>query len=146
MNNTDSDNFELASLRARAMAFVIDDLLVTFIIIAIFWDNITNVGNSVDGMAYLMKVEIVVPLITLKVLYHTFFVWYYGATVGKIITKTRVVDFESLDRISLFASLLRAIGRVISEWFVYIGFILAFFTDGKRSFHDFAGKTLVVNA
>ena len=128
------------------MAFVIDDLLVTFIIIAIFWDKITGMGNNVDGMVYLMKVEIVVPLITLKVLYHTFFVWYYGATVGKIITKIRVVDFNTLGRVGLVTSLFRAIGRVISEWFLYLGFLVAFFTDGRRSFHDFTGKTLVVNA
>ncbi len=146
MDNTNSDNFQLATFTSRAMAFVIDDLLVTFIIIAIFWDKITGMGNNVDGMVYLMKVEIVVPLITLKVLYHTFFVWYYGATVGKIITKIRVVDFNTLDRVGLVTSLLRAIGRVISEWFLYIGFLVAFFTDGRRSFHDFTGKTLVVNA
>ncbi|UTJ05210.1 RDD family protein [Arcobacter roscoffensis] len=145
MQNNSSQDLQLATLSSRAMAFVIDDLLVTFLVIAMFWDKITNAGNSMESMVYLMKVEIVGPLIMLKVVYHTFFVWYYGATIGKIITKIRVIDYNTLGRISIFSSLLRAIGRVFSEWFVYIGFIIAFFNDGKRTFHDYTGKTLVVN-
>lgn len=146
MQNSNSNDLELASLRSRAFAFVIDDLLVTVIVMAIFWDKIVNAGNNMDAMMYLMKVEIVAPLIILKVLYHTIFVWYYGATVGKIITKIRVIDFNHLGRISIFSSFLRAVGRVFSEWFLYIGFLIAFFNDGKRTFHDITGKTLVVNA
>lgn len=146
MQNSNSNDLQLASLRSRAFAYVIDDLIVTFIIIAIFWDKITNAGNNMDAMMYLMKVEIVAPLILLKVLYHTLFVWYYGATVGKIIAKIRVIDFNTWDRISFFSSFLRAVGRIFSEWFIYIGFLIAFFNDGKRTFHDITGRTLVVNA
>jgi uncharacterized RDD family membrane protein YckC len=30
--------------------------------------------------------------------------------------------------------------------FFYIGFIFAFFNDGRQTFHDKIGRTLVVNA
>ena len=141
-----SDNLQLASMRSRALAYVIDDLLVTIIIIMIFWESISALSHDMDAMMYLLKAELVTPLIFLKVIYHTFFVWYYGATVGKIVVKIRVIDSNEWGRVSMFSSFLRAVGRIFSEMFFYIGFLIGFFNDGRRTFHDFTGKTLVVNA
>ena len=141
-----SDNLQLASMRSRALAYVIDDLLVTIIIIMIFWESISDLSHDMDAMMYLLKAELVTPLIFLKVIYHTFFVWYYGATVGKIVVKIRVIDANEWGRVSMFSSFLRAVGRIFSEMFFYIGFLIGFFNDGRKTFHDFTGKTLVVNA
>ena len=141
-----SDNLQLASMRSRALAYVIDDLLVTIIIIMIFWESISALSHDMDAMTYLLKAELVTPLIFLKVIYHTFFVWYYGATIGKIVVKIRVIDANSWGRVSMFSSFLRAVGRIFSEMFFYIGFLIGFFNDGRKTFHDFTAKTLVVNA
>lgn len=143
-NNT--NNLQLASMRSRALAYVIDDLLMTFIIMVIFWDNIVSVSNDVDAMMQLMKIELVTPLIILKIIYQTFFVWYFGGTIGKIILKIRVIDADTWNRVSIFSSFLRAGGRIFSEMFFYIGFLIGFFNDGRKTFHDITGKTLVVNA
>jgi len=140
-----TNDLQLASMRSRAIAFVIDDLLVTVIIMVIFWDKISAASNDMDMMMYVMKAELVTPLIFLKVLYHTLFVWYYGATIGKIITKIRVIDANSWQRVSIFSSFLRAVGRIFSEMFFYVGFLVGFFNDGRKTFHDITGKTLVVN-
>ena len=86
------------------------------------------------------------PFIVLKVVYHTFFVWYFGATIGKIVAKIRVIDVNSWDRVSLFSSFLRAVGRIFSEMFFYVGFLIGFFNEGRKTFHDITGRTLVVNA
>lgn len=145
MQNNNED-LQLASMRSRAFAFVIDDLLVTFIVLVIFWENIVAAQDNIDAMMYLVKVDLVMPLIILKVVYQTFFVWYYGATIGKIITKIRVIDGNSWDRVSLFSSFLRSGGRIFSEMFFYVGFLIGFFNDGRKTFHDITGKTLVVNA
>ena len=77
-----SSNLQLASMRSRALAYLIDDLLVTIIIMMIFWESISAVSEDMDAMMYLLKTELVTPLIILKILYHTFFVWYFGATIG----------------------------------------------------------------
>jgi len=146
MNNSNTNDLQLASLRSRATAFVIDDLLVTAIVLIIFWDNIVAVSNDMNAMMYFMKNDLVMPLILLKVVYQTVFVWYYGATVGKIITKIRVIDSNTWGRVSIFSALLRSFGRIISEMFFYIGFLVGFFNDGRKTFHDITGKTLVVNA
>ena len=140
-----SNNLQLASMRSRAFAFVIDDLLVTAIIMIIFWESIVALSSDMEAMMFLMKTDLVMPLIALKVIYHTFFVWYYGATVGKIIAKIRVIDVNSWGKVSLFSSFLRSIGRIFSEMFFYVGFLIGFFNEGRRTFHDITGKTLVVN-
>ncbi len=145
MQQNNTENLQLASMRSRALAYVIDDFLITFIIMIVFWESIVTVSNDSDALMNLMKVELVTPLIILKIVYQTFFVWFYGATIGKIIAKIRVIDVDSLGRVSMFSSFLRAVGRIFSEMFFYIGFLLGFFNDGRKTFHDITGKTLVVN-
>ncbi len=143
-NNT--ENLQLSTIFSRIFAAIIDEILVSVIIMFIFWSNISSVANNTEEMMYLISVQIVPPLIMLKVVYHTFFVWYYGATVGKIFMKIRVIDANNWGKTTFFSSFLRAVTRVASEWFLYIGFLIAFFNDGRKTLHDFLGRTLVVNA
>ena len=141
-----SNNLQLASMRSRALAYIIDDLLVTLIIIMIFWESIYAISEDTEALMYLLKAELVTPLIIIKIIYHTFFVWYFGATIGKIVAKIRVIDANEWGRVSIFSSFLRAVGRIFSEMFFYVGFLIGFFNDGRKTFHDITGKTLVVNA
>ncbi|CAM3468188.1 RDD family protein [Arcobacter aquimarinus] len=142
-NNT--NNLQLASMRSRAFAYVIDDLILTVIVMVIFWGKISAVSHDMEALMFLLKTDLVMPLITLKVLYHTFFVWYYGATIGKIVAKIRVIDAGHWGRVSIFSAFLRAVGRIFSEMFFYVGFLIGFFNEGRKTFHDITGKTLVVN-
>ena len=141
-----SDNLQLASMRSRALGYVIDDFLVTIIIMMIFWEDIISVSQDMDALMYLLKAELAFPLIMLKVIYQTFFVWYYGATIGKIVVKIRIIDVNDWGRVSIISSFLRAVGRIFSEMFFYIGFLIGFFNNGRKTFHDIIGRTLVVNA
>ncbi|MDX4059224.1 RDD family protein [Aliarcobacter skirrowii] len=140
-----SENLQLASMRSRAFAFVIDDLIVTLLISLVYWDSIVAAGNNTEALISLLS-TLVLPLLVLKIIYHTFFIWYYGQTLGKRLAKVRVIDANHWGRVTLFQSFLRSVGRVISELFYYIGFAIAFFNDGRKTFHDFTGKTLVVDA
>lgn len=140
------NTLQLASMRSRALAYMIDDFLVTIIVMIAFWQNIVTLSNDPDAMMEFIKNDLVLPLIILKIIYQTFFVWYYGATIGKIVAKIRVIDANELSRVSVFNSFLRAVGRIVSEMFFYIGFIIGFLNNGRKTFHDITGKTLVVNA
>ncbi len=146
MQQNSIENLQLASMRSRALAYIIDDFLMTLLIMMIFWESIIAVSSDADAMMQLMKVELVMPLIILKIIYQTFFVWYYGATIGKIIVKIRIIDADSWGKISMFSSFLRAVGRIFSEMFFYIGFLVGFFNEGRKTFHDITGKSLVINA
>lgn len=143
MNNT--DNLELATIRSRTLAFVIDDFLITFIVIAMYWNTISSTGDDLATLLLIMN-EFVWQVLFLKFIYQTFFVWYYGATIGKIVAKIKVIDYNHFGRVSIFTAMTRSILRIISEMFFYIGFIFAFFNDGRQTFHDKIGRTLVVNA
>jgi len=141
-----TNDLQLASIRSRATAFVIDDLLVTAIVLIIFWNNIMAVSNDINAMMIFIQTDLVMPLIFLKFVYQSIFVWYYGATVGKIVAKIRVIDSNTWGKVSLASAILRSVGRIFSEMFFYVGFLIGFFNDGRKTFHDLTGKTLVVNA
>ncbi|QOG11386.1 RDD family protein [Arcobacter sp. FWKO B] len=144
-NQNDSNNLELASFGARIKAFIIDDLLVTFIIALIFWDNIVAQGDDFVAVMAVIN-SYLVPIILLKIVYHTFFVWYYGATIGKYVAKIKVIDYDDFGKVGFINALVRSFTRILSEMFFYLGFIYAFFNDGRQTFQDKLGKTLVVNA
>ena len=143
-NQVDIDNLELASSRSRIRAFIIDDLAITLIVMLMMWDQISASNGDFVIILTLLNGAFL-QVISLKFIYQTFFIWYYGATVGKMISKIKVIDFDNFGRVSLFNAILRSMGRILSEMMFYIGFIIAFFTDSKQTFHDKMGRTLVVN-
>jgi len=149
MNNEfeqiNTDDLQLASMKSRVKAFVIDDLSITFLVIAILWDKISSANGDILSSMMIMN-EAFFQIIILKFIYQSFFIWYYGATIGKLISKIRVIDFENYGRVSLMNSCIRSAGRIISEAVFYVGFFLAYFGDSRQTFHDKFGKTLVVNA
>ncbi|NQY20896.1 MAG: RDD family protein [Campylobacteraceae bacterium] len=145
MKETNSNNLELASMKARIQAFVIDDVLITFLIVALFWEMFTDSNANIEEVMLVMN-DFVYQVIFIKFIYHTFFVWYYGATLGKQFAKIKVIDNDTLGNITLLNAAFRSFARVISEMFFYIGFVLGFFNDGKRTFHDFMARSVVVNA
>lgn len=131
--NIDINSLALATNRSRAVAFVIDDILITLVAIVVLWDNLAGLQN--EAMIVLVQ-ENLYKIIFIKFVYHALFVWYYGATIGKIIMKIRVIDFKTYKNITLLKSVTRSVGRVISEFYFYIGFTIAFFTASRQTFHD----------
>ena len=140
----DTENLQLASVKSRLIAFVIDDLSITLVVFLLLWDKINLANGDLVSIMIIMN-EAFLQIIALKFLYQTFFIWYYGATIGKIVTKIKVIDFNNFGKVSLLNSAVRAFGRIISESVFYIGFIIAFYTESRQTFHDKFGKTLVVN-
>jgi uncharacterized RDD family membrane protein YckC len=144
ISNNDIQNLQLATFWPRIKAYIIDDILITFITAFIFWEQIKNAGDDMSSVMAVLNVYLV-PIMMLKISYHTFFVWYYGATVGKYLSKIRVIDHDTLSNISFMSSLVRAVARILSEMFFYLGFIFAFFNEARQTFQDKIAKTLVVN-
>ena len=143
-DKVDIENLQLASIKSRLIAFIIDDLSITLVVFLLLWDKINLANGDLVSIMIIMN-EAFLQIITLKFLYQTFFIWYYGATIGKIVTKIKVIDFNHFGKVSLVNSAIRAFGRIISESIFYIGFLIAFYTKSRQTFHDKFGKTLVVN-
>lgn len=67
----------------------------------------------------------------------------YQASVGKLALGLIVVDLDG-NRIDFGKALLRNIGKLVSAFILFIGYIMAGFTDKKQALHDMIASTLVV--
>lgn len=143
-NHLYHEGITVADNKKRVFSYAIDDILISLIFVVIFWNQIAASESMVQTMAVVNQAFF--EIVVVKVLYHAFFVYQYGATIGKIVMKVRVLETHTLDTPSFMASLTRAIFRVVSEVIFYIGFVIAFFDPNKQTLHDKIAKCVVVDA
>lgn len=138
------EHLELSSVRQRAAAFGIDELLLSIILIVILWGPITKAATLEEMIA--VTNSFLLEYMAIKIIYQTFFIMQYGASIGKIIMKIRVIEISTLSNPSFLSAFNRSVFRVVSEILFYLGFIWAMLDPFRRSWHDRTGRTLVVNA
>jgi uncharacterized RDD family membrane protein YckC len=149
MNNKDIENIlyktemTLSTINKRATAFFIDDMLLSFLLIISLWDQIVNTTNLGDIVSITNRY--IFEYMLMKIFYHAFFVAKYGATLGKIAMKIKVVEIATMQKPTVGISINRAIFRVISESFFYLGFLWSFFNPTRQTLHDKTARTLVVD-
>ncbi|MCI7022932.1 MAG: RDD family protein [Campylobacter sp.] len=136
------ENIRLASFDKRLFAHLIDEVIISALFFVIYYDAFKNAAGDVQAMIAVIS-SFIWQLMLLKVLYHTFFVWRYGATLGKIVMGIMVLDSEILDFPSLPKALIRACVRIISEWCFYLGFIWMLGNAANQSWHDKLSGTIV---
>jgi len=134
----------LADIKKRTMAFFIDEILLSFLLIIAMSDSFSN-AKTVEEMIILTN-SFLWEYLLMKIAYQTFFVMQYGATLGKIAMKIRVVEIATLQNPSFAVSLNRAVFRVISEMLFYLGFLWGMMDLVRQTWHDKTARTLVVNA
>lgn len=138
------ESITLAPIGKRALAYLIDELLVSALFIFIYIDYIPPHATTEETI--MVMNGLIAYVIVLKVIYQTFFVWMYGATLGRIAMKIRVISLSDLEKPTLFLSLSRASFRIISESLFYLGFAWAMLNPKRETWHDKVAQTLVVNA
>lgn len=134
----------LADIKKRATAFFIDEMLLSFILIFALWDSFAAAKNM-EEMINLTN-AFVLEYMTMKIVYQAFFVMQYGASIGKIVMKIRVIEIKTLQNPNVLVSLNRAIFRIVSEMFFYLGFLWGMLNPTRQTWHDKTASTLVVNA
>ena len=143
-NRLHREGLTLAATKKRAMAFFIDEMLLSFLLIFALWDSFA-VAETMEEMINLTN-TFVLEYMMMKIVYQAFFVMQYGASIGKITMKIRVLEIKTLDNPNVISALNRAIFRVISEMLFYLGFLWGMMDPLRRTWHDNTAKTLVVNA
>jgi len=138
------ENITLAPIKKRSLAFFIDETLLSFLLIIALWDSF-KVAVTVEDMIILTN-QFVLEYMAMKIIYQAFFVMQYGATLGKLTVKIKVIEIKTLNYPSVISSLNRAIFRVISEMFFYLGLLWGMMDKSRQSWHDKTARTLVVNA
>jgi len=143
-NKLHNEDITLADVKKRSMAFFVDEMLLSFLLIFSLWDSFISVTTTEEVI--ILTNSFVLEYMMMKIVYQTFFVMQYGATLGKIMMKIRVIDIRGLDNPNILVSLNRAIFRVISEMMFYLGFLWGMMSPSRQTWHDLTAKTLVVNA
>ncbi len=134
----------LAPVKKRGMAFFIDEILLSFLLIIAIGDSFFEAQN-VEEMIILTNM-FVLEYMAMKVVYQAFFVMQYGATIGKIVMKIRVIEISTMQKPNVIVALNRAVIRVVSEMMFYLGFVWGVMDPARQTWHDKSAKTLVVNA
>lgn len=142
-NRLSHAGLELATVQKRAFAFFIDETLLAVLFLVTIYDQIAGISDP-DAMVALIN-SYTFEYLLIKILYQTLFVYFYGATLGKIAVKIQVVDAVTMQRPIFGSALNRAVFRVISEMVFYLGFVWALYSKNRQSWHDKTARTLVVN-
>lgn len=138
------EDMTLASIQKRAVAFVIDELLLSFLLILALSDSFTQ-AQTMEDIINLTN-TFILEYIAMKIIYQAFFVMQYGATLGKLAMKIKVIEIKTLQYPNVITSLNRAAIRILSESFFYLGFLWGMFDPNRQTWHDKTARTLVINA
>ena len=144
LNNLQREGLSLASTKSRALSFIVDDLIVSSILVAGFSSHFTGISTLEEAL--IVSRKLLAFKVILSFFYQFVFIHLYAATPGKIWQKIIVVQEDDFYKPSLARSAIRAATRTVSEIIFFYGFITAFLSPLKKTWHDYAGKTIVINA
>jgi len=135
-----------AKISKRALAFLIDSIVLVILALAINYDLFTSLTPMSSEEDFLfVQTEILKVYLPMAFLYQWLFVALYGATLGKIVMKIRVIDLQTGDTPSTLVALNRSIVRIVSELVMNLGFLWAMLDPNRQGWHDKSARTLVID-
>jgi uncharacterized RDD family membrane protein YckC len=142
---------EYASIPTRFAAVFLDGLLlgaVNFGINMMMGLIFATAGRPVDGKLPVAFVALQLTLVAINlgigVAYESILIGKYGATLGKMACKIKVVTADG-GKVSYARACGRYFAKMLSAFTCLIGYIIALFDDQKRALHDHICNTRVVN-
>jgi RDD domain containing protein len=133
---------QLASNFHRFISFLIDEFLITILFWIIFYDDLREISQSSALISDFVKDKIYYYY-ALMTMYQIFFIHKYSTTLGKMALKLEIIA-ENGEKISASQIWLRSFVRLISGNFLYLGFVLALFTQKRQTLHDYFAKTIII--
>lgn len=136
----------------RALAWFIDKLVKSLVEIALFLPLTFMVqrtaaadGAAEGAAAMAMGVTILIMLLefAFEALYEILLTARYGATLGKLACRLSVVTVEGA-RISYARSTGRYFAKIINQFTLGIGYLIAAFDQEKKGLHDIICNTRVI--
>ena len=147
MQNRLADTDVSAGIFARAAAFIIDCLVVGFVVsfirTTVFFVRLA-IGVELPDLLFNYDIIDIVCYI-ISAAYFALFTGLTGSTLGKKAMKLQVIK-EDGSRLGFFDALYReTVGRYLTS-ILFIGYIVAACDTKKRGFHDMLSGTRVVYA
>jgi uncharacterized RDD family membrane protein YckC len=147
-------NLQLADGGKRFIAFLIDAIILSVVIMILFGilgtigfmgASSAETSDSAGMMAAIMGAGLLMQVLSL-VLQIGYFTYFESsdrqATIGKSAMGLIVAD-ENGNRLDVQKALIRNIMRIVSSFICLIGYLMAFFTEKKQTLHDIVAKTNV---
>jgi uncharacterized RDD family membrane protein YckC len=136
----------------RFLAVFVDSLVFSILIVIVFAIGMLffpvdwiNVGRSQADLLKLVELEGLVWVSTLffGMVYETWMIGRYGATLGKMACSLRVVTSDG-GKVTYGRALGRYFAKHLSSFIFCIGYLMAGFDDEKRALHDRICDTRVI--
>ncbi|ANV97387.1 hypothetical protein BBW65_00485 [Helicobacter enhydrae] len=150
MNNRDlieeklyREQIVLAPILRRFFAINIDLLLVSFIFQMFFWNDLKSISGDTQAVVQFVS-GYSLHLLLFMFVYEWLMTYAYGATLGKIVCKIRVVSIALLDHPAIVAAFLRALLKMLQFFIIPPLFCLVFFTFLRQGLHDWLAKSIVI--
>jgi uncharacterized RDD family membrane protein YckC len=102
-----------------------------------------SLGTAPRGFSALYIILFLVQM-AIGISYEVFFIGKYGATLGKMACKIKVVTADG-GRVTYARALGRYFAKMVSAFTCLIGYIMACFDDQKRALHDRICDTRVIS-
>ncbi|MEI9999182.1 MAG: RDD family protein [Verrucomicrobiota bacterium] len=136
-----------ASVGRRFAAILIDGLILVFLIFVPALILLVALGaatrNDPSASVWFMPIILILEY-GLPAAFEIFFIGRYGATPGKMLMKIKVVTPEG-GPITYGRSAGRYFAKLLSNIILWIGFLMAFWDEEKRTLHDRICKTRVIS-
>ena len=140
----------------RFIAYIIDQLIMSVVCFVVFIPVLGLLGLGAladvqldESLGFLFALisayaTAIFLIIIAEWLYFALMESKKGATLGKMALSVKVTDMNG-NQISFAKATGRYFGKIVSGLILYIGFIMAGFTQQKQALHDIMAGTLVVN-
>lgn len=134
----------------RFVAVIIDTIIVFIIVIGV--EKVLGLAPGVKIARYSADPRQMLVVFLPKVLVLTVIEWLYWAsmesaytqaTLGKMALGLKVTDLKG-ERISFVRATGRFFGKFVSGLILYVGYMMAGWTEKKQALHDMMAGTLVV--
>ncbi len=135
------DNQQYAGFWIRAFALIIDNIVFGLILTI----PLLMLGVGTDAAALSEGIPTSIFVLYALLVFAILALWVYkGATPGKMLTKTKIVDASTGDNLSWGKAILRLLGYIPSQLIFFLGFIWVAFDAKKQGWHDKIAGSVVI--
>jgi len=141
------EGLTLASIQTRILAYVLDVCIISVAVSFLFWEELLAVQIKLDSgnVPKDMMIELLLWVFAFCMVYEVVFSMLYGATLGKVVMKIRIISIDFADKPSFLQSFVRALLKYIGSNIFYLSYLSAFDDEFRRALHDKIPKTLVIS-
>ncbi|WP_394909472.1 RDD family protein [uncultured Helicobacter sp.] len=141
------EGLTLASIQTRILAYVLDVCIISVAVSFLFWEELLAVQIKLDSgnVPKDMMIELLLWVFAFCMVYEMVFSMLYGATLGKVVMKIRIISIDFADKPSFLQSFVRALLKYIGSNIFYLSYLPAFDDEFRRALHDKIPKTLVIS-